>query len=150
MSGVSHDPGMSAPRSSNIGRTPAQRRGDAAESLVAERLVDAGWAVVGRNVRLGREEVDLLAVDPGPPPVLVLVEVRWRGRRDFGLAEETFDRRKRSHLRVALGRLLELGRLPDGQPLPAARLRVDLVVVEPSDRASGPPRVRHHRDALAG
>ena len=129
-------------------RTPAQRAGDAAEALAAERLLAAGWTILGRNVRLGRREVDLVAVDPGPPPALVVVEVRWRRRRDFGLPEETFDWRKRSHLRAALGGLLEAGVLPDGTSLPRLRARVDLVVVEPPARAGEGPRIRHHRDAL--
>ncbi len=135
---------------STVRRTAVQRAGDAAEAHVADRLIAAGWTIVGRNVRIGRNEVDLVAIDPGPPVCLVLVEVRWRTRRDFGLPEETFDRRKRAHLRAALGRLIELGCLPDGRPLPGGRLRVDLVVVEPPVRPGRGPRLRHHRDALGG
>lgn len=131
-------------------RTPAQRAGDAAERQVGEHLVALGWTVVGRNVRMGREEIDLLAIDPSPPPSLVVVEVRWRTRRDFGLAEETFDRRKQAHLRIALGRLVETGRLPDGRPLPRIPVRIDLVVVEPARSPGHPPRLRHHRNALGG
>jgi putative endonuclease len=131
-------------------RTAAQRAGDAAETLVAERLGGAGWTVLGRNLRLGRNEIDLVAVDPGPPATLVIVEVRWRGRRDFGLPEETLDWRKRARLRAAVGRLLETGALPDGRPLPDASVRVDLVVVEPPRGVGGELRVRHHRNALGG
>jgi putative endonuclease len=130
-------------------RTAAQRAGDTAESLVASRLVELGWTILARNVHVGRHELDLVAIDPGPPPALVIVEVRWRRRRDFGLPEETFDRRKRGHLRVALGRLLEDG-LPDGIRVPMLPVRVDLVVVEPGSWPEAQPRVRHHRDALAG
>lgn len=119
-------------------RTAVQDSGDAAEALVARTLVDAGWRILGRNLRLGRGELDLVAIDPGPPASLVIVEVRWRRRRDFGLPEETLDHRKRAHLRVAIGRLLEDG-LPGGVRLPALPLRVDLVVVEPGNR------IRHHR-----
>jgi putative endonuclease len=119
-------------------RTAVQDRGDAAETLVAERLVALGWEVLGRNVRVGRGELDLVAVDPGPPPWLVIVEVRWRGRRDFGLAEESLDHRKRAHLRASIGRLLADGVL-FGFPLPRHPFRVDLVVVEPGER------IRHHR-----
>jgi putative endonuclease len=131
-------------------RTAAQRAGDAAETLVAERLGGAGWTILGRNLRLGRNEIDLVAVDPGPPATLVIVEVRWRGRRDFGLPEETLDWRKRVRLRAAVGRLLEVGALPDGRSLPDAPVRVDLVVVEPPRIVGGEVRVRHHRDALGG
>jgi putative endonuclease len=131
-------------------RTRSQRVGDAAEDVAAAHLAGLGWSVLGRNVRLGREEVDIIAVDPGPPRAIVLVEVRWRARRDFGLPEETVGPRKRAHLRAAVGRLAGLGRLPDGLDLPSGAIRVDLVAVEPSLAPGGRPRVRHHRDALSG
>ena len=125
----------------------AQQAGDAAERLVANRLTDLGWTVLARNVHVGRHELDLVAVDPGPPRTLVIVEVRWRGRRDFGLPEETFDYRKRGHLRAAIGRLLDDG-LPDGTPAPSLPIRIDLVVVEPPPNLGDAPRIRHHRNAL--
>lgn len=129
-------------------RTAAQRLGDAAEATIAEHLAAAGWTLLGRNLRFGRSEVDLLGLDPGPPAGLVVVEVRWRASRAFGVAEETFDWRKRAHLRAAVGRLVELRALPDGTMLPRLSIRIDLVVVEPGE-AGGPMRIRHHRDALA-
>jgi putative endonuclease len=119
-------------------RTAAQRTGDAAEDLVADRLVGAGWTILGRKVRVGRGELDIVAIEGGPPPELVILEVRWRGRRDFGLAEESLDHRKRAHLRASIGRLIANG-LPGGIALPAHPIRVDLVVVEPGQR------IRHHR-----
>lgn len=126
-------------------RTPAQRAGDSAEARVAALLGAQGWALLGRRVRAGRSELDLVAVDPGPPHALVVVEVRWRRRRDFGLPEETLDHRKLGHLRAGLGRLLEAGRLPDGTALPDLPVRLDLVVVEPPAAPGGPARIRHHR-----
>ncbi len=130
---------------SHLARSAARRAGEAAEQLAAERLAGAGWTILGRRVRAGRAELDLVAVDPGPPAALVVVEVRWRGRRDFGLPEETLDWRKRGHLRRGLGRLLEDGRVPGGPVLPDAPPRIDLVVVEPPAAPGGPERVRHHR-----
>ena len=76
-------------------RTDSQRSGDAAEQLVADQLTAAGWSILGRNVHVGRFELDLIGVDPGPPPTLVVVEVRWRAGRAFGLPEETVTGRKR-------------------------------------------------------
>lgn len=119
-------------------RTMAQQAGDAAEDLVGSRLLAAGWRVLGRRVRVGRAELDIVAVDPAGP-TLVVVEVRWRSRRDFGLAEETIDRRKAARLRVAALALAVAGTLPDGRLVPRLPLRIDLVVVEPGGR------VRHHR-----
>jgi len=123
--------------------TRAQRVGDEGEQLTALRLEAQGWRVLARNLRLGRSEVDLLALDPGPPPSLVLVEVRRRNRRDFGLAEETLDHRKRAVLRRAVGELASRRVLPDGTALPALPLRVDLVAMDLG--ADGRPSVRHHR-----
>ncbi|OGO56555.1 MAG: hypothetical protein A2V85_08370 [Chloroflexi bacterium RBG_16_72_14] len=131
-------PGMAVRRS-----TEAQRIGDAGERLVAMRLLAAGWTVLGRNVRVGRDELDLVAIDPGPPRTLVILEVRRRGRRDFGLAEETLDHRKRAALRRAIGGLLAVGALPDASPLPALPLRIDLVAID--NGPDGRPSVRHHR-----
>lgn len=130
---------MSVPWHRRAMRTAAQQAGDGAEARVAADLVARGWRVLGSHVRVGRAELDILAVDPGPPPALVVVEVRWRARRDFGLPEETVDHRKRATLHRAGFQLRDRADLPDGSPLPNLPLRFDLVVVEPGDR------VRHYR-----
>jgi putative endonuclease len=129
-------------------RTPAQQAGDAAESLVLLRLLEIGWTVLARNVHVGRRELDLVAVDPGPPAALVVIEVRWRQTRSFGLAEETVDHRKRTRIHQAAYGLIERGRLPDGSVVPRLPLRFDLVVVEPARGPGGDPLMRHHRSAL--
>lgn len=126
-----------------MGGAEASRIGRGVEREVAARLSDAGWTVLGTNVRCGRAELDLVAVDPGPPAALVVVEVRWRRSRRFGLPEETLDARKRGHLREGLGWLLEHGALPDGRPLPHLPPRIDLVAAEPGP--GGGLRLRHHR-----
>lgn len=131
-------------------RTPSQRSGDSAEALVARRLEALGWTILARNLHVGRHELDIVAIDPGPRRALVAVEVRWRVRRDFGLPEETFDWRKRRRVREAAFGLLDRGRLPDGQPLPHLPLRFDLVLVEPPLEPGGEARIRHHRNVLGG
>lgn len=124
-------------------RTAAQAAGDAAEALVAARLEAAGWRIVGRNVRVGRAELDIVAVDPAGP-ALVVVEVRWRSRRDYGLVEETVDHRKRTRLRAAAFVLVDRGSLGDSERLPRLPVRLDLVVVEPGGV------LRHHRHIDSG
>ena len=119
-------------------QTQAQRLGAQAEDVVAARLRAMEWLILGRNVHVGRAEVDILAIDHGPPAMLVAVEVRWRRRRDYGLPEETVDRAKLGRLRAALLTLREAAPLP-GLPIPRLAVRVDLVAVEPGGR------VRHHR-----
>ena len=123
-------------------RTAAQQAGDAAETLVADLLTAAGWTILARNVHVGRHEIDIVAVDPGLPAALVVIEVRWRTSRTYGLAEETVDHRKRVRIRAAAYGLIERGTLPDGSPVPRLPLRFDLVAVEPGGR------LRHHRHAM--
>ena len=125
-----------------MARTDKQRTGDAAEDDVARRLEADGWTILGRNVRMGRYELDLVAVDPGPPRALVVIEVRWRGTRDFGLPEETVDHRKRTRIRAGAYGLLDRGTLAGGELLPRLPLRFDLVVLEPDGG------FRHHRAAF--
>jgi Holliday junction resolvase-like predicted endonuclease len=126
-------------------RTQRQHAGDAAELLVAERLASRGWQILARQVHAGRSELDLVALDPGPPARLVVVEVRWRSSRRFGGAEESFDHRKRGQLRIGIARLLEIGCLPDGSALPHLPIAVDLAVVEPAPTGA---QVRLYRNAL--
>jgi len=114
-------------------RTTRQRRGTQAEDDAVAYLEQAGWQLIGRNVRLGRDEIDILATDPGPPPALVFVEVRGATSAAFGLPEERVDRAKVGHLYRA-ARLL-----PYERQLPR---RVDLVIV---DRRTGRAVFRHLR-----
>jgi putative endonuclease len=130
-------------------RTRAQTAGDQAEAVAAAHLVRLGWTILDRQVRVGRLEIDLVALDPGPPARLVGVEVRWRASRSFGIAEESVDPRKRARLRVAIGTLAAVRVLPDGRSLPPLPAAIDLVVVEPPRAPGQAPVVRHHRDVLA-
>jgi putative endonuclease len=120
-------------------RTIAQELGAEAEDLVVARLRRLGWTILGRNVHVGRAEIDILAIDPGPAtPELVVAEVRWRRRRDYGLPEETVDHAKLARLRTAVLTLRE-GAPLTGIPVPRLPVRVDVVAVEPGGV------VRHHR-----
>src|SRR5438045_5598503 len=106
-------PDAPAPTPGVAGRTEQQRLGDAGEDAVAAHLVALGWQILARNLHVGRGEIDLLAVDPGPPRQLVVVEVRWRESRDFGMPEEAVPWREQRGLRRRFGRLVEAARLPD-------------------------------------
>ncbi len=110
---------------------------------MARALGAGGWTILARRARIGHLELDLVALDPGPPAALVVLEVRWRRSRAFGLPEETVDGRKVARLRRAAGALVANGRLPDGTPLPPVPVRLDVVAVEPGP--AGRLRVRHHR-----
>ena len=121
-------------------RTVRQRRGALAEDAAAVHLAGLGWQVVARNLRSGRDEIDILAVDPGPPEQLVAVEVRSLRTSAFGAPEERVDRRKVGHMYRGLAAVCS----SDAMAMEHRRLarRVDLLIV---DRRTGTTQVRHFR-----
>ncbi|MFI5261130.1 MAG: YraN family protein [Candidatus Limnocylindrales bacterium] len=136
-----------------VTRTLRQRHGDAGEAVAAAYLAGLGWRIVGRQVPVGRDEVDVVAVDPGPPATLVVVEVRTRTGDQFGPPEASVDRAKLTRCYRAAGALRRARALPDGTRLPSLPWRVDVVAVElgAGTDASHPvrgPRVRHLRAVL--
>jgi len=113
--------------------TLRQRRGSGAEDEAANYLDGLDWRVLARNVKVGRDEIDIVAVDPGPPAELVCVEVRSASTARFGAPEERVDRAKVGHLYRAMRGLtfdVQLAR------------RIDLVVI---DRRDGRVAIRHLR-----
>jgi putative endonuclease len=115
--------------------TLRQRHGTLAEDAAVAYLEGLGWRLVERNVKVGRDEIDIVAIDPGPPVELVCVEVRSATSATFGTPEERIGRLKVGHLY----RALRAYQPPEGRGL--AR-RVDLVVV---DRRPGSAGIRHLR-----
>jgi putative endonuclease len=114
-------------------QTARQSNGSQAEDAAAAWLEQAGWRLLARNVKLGKDEIDIVAIDPGPPLTLVCVEVRSSTSPDFGTAEERINRGKVAHLYRAARKL----KLAQGLPK-----RVDLLVV---DRRGGRSVFRHLR-----
>jgi len=120
----------------------------ARQALAARYLESIGWTVLARRVRVGRDEIDLVALEPGRPPAVVVVEVRTRASARFGTPEESVDRRKVGRLYRAAAALRALGTLPAGDPLPALPWRVDLVAVDDAPAIApgvGGPSYRHLR-----
>ena len=92
----------------------ASSRGEAgrrAEELAARFLADRGLAVVLRNFRCRRGEIDIIARDG---EALVFVEVRLRSRSDFGDAAASISAAKRA--RIAAAAAYYLARFPRTPP----------------------------------
>ena len=121
-------------------KTGRQARGASAEHQAAAHLEELGWRVVARNLKIGRDEIDVLAVDPGPPRTLVVVEVRSVRTSAVGAPEERVDRAKVRRLYRAVAALGESLETDDRHR--ALPRRVDLLVV---DRRSFPAQIRHLR-----
>jgi putative endonuclease len=110
------------------------RRG---EDLAAEFLMGKGWTLVGRNVRVGHREVDIIATRGA---ILAFVEVKTRRGKAFGTPLESISPRKmRDVARAAAGWLRERGGCR------GRRVRFDAVSVSwPSGVA---PEIIHVPDA---
>lgn len=114
-----------------LARGEAGRR---AEALAAVFLEGRGLAIVERNFRCRRGEIDIIARDG---QTLVFVEVRLRSRQDYGGAAASITAAKRS--RLAAAALFYLGRLARTPPC-----RFDAVLLDALDA----PRIEWLRDIM--
>lgn len=108
---------------------PRGRTGASAETAAAAHLTALGWRILARNVRVGRDELDLVAWTPAPEHELVVVEVRARAGSAFGSGLESVDARKVARLYRAVGALRRSGHPALGPGPLAQPVRVDLVVL---------------------
>lgn len=110
----------------------SRRLGAQAEDLAAAHLERLGYRVVARNVTVRGGELDLVAVERD---TLCFVEVRSRGRSDYGTGDETVGPTKRRRLVFAAQQFLARWRDPS---MPC---RFDVVAI-------GPDGVRVIKDAF--
>lgn len=113
--------------------------GDIAEELVAQYLMEHGLMIWGRNVRLGALELDIVAIDG---MVVVVVEVRSRGKGAFQAPFETLSKTKRTRFLRAGERLWRRYFARDPR---VERLRYDVAAVY---RDALPTRIEYVRAAL--
>jgi putative endonuclease len=114
----------------------ARDLGRLGEELAARHLTRLGWEILGRNVREGRKEIDIIARRDG---VVAFVEVKTRRTNDFGDPLASISPGKRREIREVA--LLWLGRHRPG----ADTLRFDAVGVRLSP--SGAVELEHVEDA---
>jgi putative endonuclease len=103
--------------------TGARAKGARAEDAVVDFLTTRGFAILGRNVRLGALEIDVVARKGA---LAAIVEVRTRGEGSYVGPLESVSARKRATLVRAAERLWreKLSKL-DG----VERLRLDVAAV---------------------
>lgn len=110
---------VAAPR---VGATPPRERtrfGREVEARVGAALEARGYIVLERNARVGRDEIDLLALDGA---TLVLVEVRARRNAPWSEAMATVRGAKVRRMRRAALALLAARGAP-------TELRIDVIAV---------------------
>jgi len=117
---------------------PHLRTGRRGEALAEKFLKKAGFKILGRRVRVGRDELDLIARQED---TLVFVEVKTRAGEDFGRPAAAVNRAKRRNLSRAAIRFLKKRKL---RP-PTIRFDVVEVIGAPDD---GKPEIRHIQNAF--
>ena len=122
-----------------MSRPPEERSaaGREAEEAVCGYLRERGMEIVARNFRSRGGEVDIVAREGD---TLAFVEVRSRGREDFGRPEESVDRGKRLRV-VSAAR----GYLAAAPPADWREARFDVAAVE--EGPSGPV-IRYYPNAF--
>jgi putative endonuclease len=128
---------------------PHLRTGRWGEEQAEKFLKKAGLKILGRRVRVGRDELDLIArqqsshkASPGRgDDTLVFVEVKTRTGEDFGRPAAAVNRAKRRKLSRAAIRFLKKRKL---RP-PYIRFDVVEVIGAPDD---GKPEIRHIQNAF--
>ena len=90
------------------------------EAWAVAHLQRQGYRIIERNVRLGRDELDIVARDGAD---LVFVEVKCRRSSQYGSPEESISPRRFDRLARAAGAYLSLHGLEN------ASVRLDLVAI---------------------
>lgn len=110
--------------------------GDRGEALAAQFLEGGGWRILGRNFRVGRKEVDLVA---RRGEVVAFIEVKTRSGDVFGHPLEAITARKRREIeQVANTWIQRYGEADD-----AYRFDAVAVVISPGSA----PEIEHLEDA---
>src|SRR6185369_11945449 len=110
------------------------------EQLATEWLIKHGYKIVGRNLKLGGVEIDIVA---GQGSVIILVEVKTRRSAEFGSPEEAVTATK-------LRRLSAAAAMYARQNPKVRQIRLDVIaLILPLDPVA-PKRLRHYRGVGEG
>lgn len=113
--------------------------GQQGEDVAAKFLRQNGMRILGRNVRLGRYEIDIIAQEGD---TVAFVEVKTRRPEVIVDGERSVNETKRRHIRRAARMYI------DQQDDDNMYYRFDVVAVLLPER--GQPTIVHHRDAFMG
>ena len=111
--------------------------GDRGEELAARWLADEGYQLIGRNIRMGRKEIDIICRTDS---MIVFVEVKTGASDRFGHPAYRVDLRKRRALVEAAQQWVA------GQPQTDLDYRFDVITV---DTAQNPPVLEHRPAAFS-
>lgn len=106
--------------------------GSVGEQAACDYLTAKGWKILGRNVRMGRNEIDIIAEKK---KTTAFIEVKRRSGIAYGQPAEAVNIEKRRHIVQAAALYIEKNDLQN------ARLRFDIIEVLPGE-------IRHIENAF--
>ena len=112
--------------------------GQRVESLAKRFLKKRCWRIVTTNLRVDRDEVDVLALSPAGD-ILAMIEVRTTGNIENDPRSTVGDHKRRCVL-IASKQMDPLASLH------RCALRIDLITV---NLAQSSPKIRHYEDQIA-
>ncbi len=124
------------------------------EALAASYLEQAGYVILGRNIRTPYGEIDLIArqdsaaahSNRGPElagaGALVFIEVKTRQSRTFGLPEVSITPKKRAHLLASIEHYIQQNPHLEGER------RVDVITIQRYN-ITQPPTITHFENAVS-
>ena len=98
--------------------------GNAGEDAACAYLVRHGWTILGRNVRRGRGEIDIVA---RKRDTVAFVEVKRRSGLNYGRPAEAVNREKQMRIAHAAALYMQENELDD------ANIRFDIIEILPGE-----------------
>ena len=98
--------------------------GNAGEQAACDYLSAKGWRIIGRNVRMGRNEIDIIA---GKKRTIAFIEVKRRSSTMYGQPAEAVNAEKQRRIIQAAALFAESNGLEN------AELRFDVIEVLPGE-----------------
>ena len=118
-------------------RTDRQCLGQKGEELAVQYLLQKGYTILERNLRIRRAEIDIVCLENND---LVLVEVKSVRTPHWGYGEERISNKKKKMLIQAGYAFLDLN--PD---IMEKNMRFDVIVI---DFSSYPAAIKHYQGAF--
>ncbi len=122
-------------------RSQVQKTGRDGEDLACRILTGKKWAILARNWRTRRGEIDIIGVDGD---AIVFVEVKTWPRGDASDLEYAIGRMKRKRMAETAKCFLNANRQYSGM-----YVRFDVILIESDPERAGAVRYRHLEDTFA-
>lgn len=98
-----------------------QKIGKIGEDLAADFLTKKGYKIIDRNVKIGYQELDVVALEKNE---FVFIEVKTRTSLKYGSADESLNHKKIKNLKFAILQYLAVNKVK------TKNVRLDLVAID--------------------